>query len=79
MTREEFKAELAECLYAEDAYVTDDKSITELGWDSLAQLSVVSLVEETWGLEISEKSLNACSTVGEMLSLFTDKFSERAS
>lgn len=79
MTREEFKAELAEFLYVNESSVTDEKSLVELGWDSLAQLSVISLVEEVWGLEVSVKSLNACSTVGEMLTLFANEFSEPTS
>jgi acyl carrier protein len=70
--RSEFMSQLAEFLYVDDSLMSEDAVLSDLGWDSLALLSVIGLVEEIWGLEVSEADLNACITVGDMLALFVD-------
>jgi acyl carrier protein len=71
MTPEEFKSQLAEFLMVDPSEMTNDANLVELGWDSLALLSVISLAEETWGIEVEEADLNKCQTVTEMLHLFS--------
>jgi len=71
MTPEEFKSQLAEFLMVDPSEMTNDANLVELGWDSLALLSVISLAEETWGIEAEEADLNKCQTVAEMLHLFS--------
>lgn len=74
MTRDELRSYIAEFLMQDVADVTDDARLLDLGWDSLALLSVISLVEETWGLEIGEVELNSCESVEELLNLFSTQW-----
>lgn len=74
MTRDEFRAELAEFLMVEISEIRDDATLQQLGWDSLALLSVISLVEETWGIELTQEQLDECQTIQELLNLFDSKW-----
>ena len=73
MTRDEFRIHLAEFLMHDVEEVTDSASLEDLGWDSLALLSVISIVEETWGIEIGEELINSCDSVGDLLNLIPTK------
>lgn len=79
MTRDEFKIHLAEFLMQDVEMVTENASLEDLGWDSLALLSVISLVEETWGIEIDEQSINNCGSVANLLDLFNTEWASSAS
>jgi len=70
MTREDFRVHLAEFLMVDFAEVKDEANLIELGWDSLGLLSVISLAEETWGIEVGEGQLNRCVLVKDMLEFF---------
>ena len=74
MTRNDFKQHLAEFLTVESVLVSDDATLEDLGWDSLALLSVIGLVEGEWGVEVTEAELNSCVTVGDMLALFDQRW-----
>jgi acyl carrier protein len=70
MTRDDFRGHLAEFLMVDLADVQDEANLSELGWDSLALLSVISIAEETWGIEVGEEQLNRCVLVQDMLEFF---------
>lgn len=75
MTREDFRTHLAEFLAVNVSALGDDERLEDVGWDSLALLAVVSIADETWGIEVAESELNGCDTVGDLLELFRPRWS----
>lgn len=76
MNRQEFKDQLAEIFFIDPSYVVDEAEIANLGWDSLALLSVIGIAEEEFGLEITDTQLEACVTVHDLLATFDGYWQE---
>ena len=70
MTEDEFVAALQEELEIEDMQLDQETDLTQLdGYDSLATLSVIALVDEHFGKELSDDELRSVTTVKSLLKL----------
>jgi acyl carrier protein len=49
--------------------VTPETVLAEAGWDSLAVVCVISLIDEKTGAQIEGEALSECTTVAEVLAL----------
>ena len=81
MELKEFIDIFIETLELEDASninaQTDFKSLDD--WDSLASLSIISMVDDRFGVTINKKEVRACDTIEDFCKINFDDSSERFS
>ena len=76
MSKQEFLNELETILEAEPGSVHGTDPLMDLeGWDSLAMLSTIAMIDEKLGLNVSAKKLDDCKTVDDLIALLGDKIS----
>lgn len=70
MTRAEFLAELDEMLELDAGTLTGDETLEYLeGWDSLAVISFIALVDEKLNLVVEGERLSRAKTVADLLEI----------
>jgi acyl carrier protein len=75
MTREAFRAGLAEIVGADPSELPDELQLSAvLAWDSLAQLSLIALIMEQFDERPDLNKLAACATVRDVLALVEHRF-----
>jgi acyl carrier protein len=57
---------LAEIFEVDPDELTAATLLTEHGWDSLAIVSTIALVDELYSKEVDIKSLTQCETIGDL-------------
>ena len=50
---------------------TDFKSLDD--WDSLASLSIISMVDDRFGVTINKKEVRACDTIEDLFNMIISK------
>ena len=69
---EDFDKSLAEILEVDDVTSSDELASFEC-WDSLTVLSIIALVEEKFGINLSGMDVNGAKTVGGLMDLIASK------
>lgn len=70
MTRAEFYGLLDEITEAAPGTVKGTEALRDLaGWDSLALVSFIAVVDERFGVTLSASKLQKCETVGDLVAL----------
>ncbi|MFC4160129.1 acyl carrier protein [Chitinimonas lacunae] len=70
---ERFYEGLAEIFEIDTAQVTPELVLAEVGWDSLAIVSTIALVDELFDVMLNGKALAQCSTVADIQALIEAK------
>ncbi|MDC3203594.1 acyl carrier protein [Prochlorococcus sp. AH-716-B04] len=65
----EFLEELSEALDITDQVLEDSVTLDSLGWDSLAVISSIALIDEYFNKTVSAKELSECKTIGDLIKL----------
>jgi acyl carrier protein len=74
MTKAEFYSELEGLLEIAPGTIQGKETLRDLpGWDSMAVLSVIAMVDEKIGEGLSPKALAECKTVFDLANLFPGK------
>lgn len=72
MTTQTFLESLRYILVVQDSVITFETEFQLLeSWDSLALISVISLADEHYSVELSPADILKCQTIGELCSLAT--------
>lgn len=69
-TQQELNAVVAEVLEVAPSEVTDDSDLEELGWDSLSNMTFISIADERYKALIDPQGLAASETPADLLRLF---------
>jgi len=69
---DKFLEQLAE-IFEEDYVHPDDKLVDFDAWDSLAQLSIIALADEEYGVTVSAMELREAETIGGVKELIERK------
>ncbi len=72
----EFYEGLAEILEVEVSEVTPELDLEEGGWDSLAVVSTIALIDDVYDIQVHPNGIAECKTVGDLEKLVA---TERAS
>ncbi|MFC1453930.1 acyl carrier protein [Verrucomicrobiota bacterium] len=76
MTKQEFLTHLEDILEADAGSVTGDEALTDLaGWDSLAVMAFIAMVDEKFDVVLSASKLAGSKNVGDLIALLGDKIS----
>lgn len=62
----EFYEGLAEILEVEADQLSPEFSLEEGGWDSLAVVSTIALIDDVYDITVHPNSLSECKTVGDI-------------
>ena len=74
MTKREFLSELEEILEADPGSLKGDEPLPGLeGWDSLAVVSLIAMVDEQFGMTLSPKKIAKAGSVADIIGLLGDK------
>jgi acyl carrier protein len=65
----EFYEGLAEILEVEVTDVTPELDLEEGGWDSLAVVSTIALIDDVYDITVHPDRLSECKTVGDIEAL----------
>jgi acyl carrier protein len=68
----EFMEQMAD-IFEVEAVQSDDKLEDFDAWDSLTQLTIISLADENYGVTVSVKELRDAETIGGLKKLIDDK------
>jgi acyl carrier protein len=72
MDKAQFLAKLGEILELPPGSLTGAEHLSDLdGWDSLAVLGFIALVDEHCGITVAPKRIQDCKTVDDLLALTT--------
>ncbi len=70
MTVAEFIAEMEKIVELDPGSIGIDQPLKDVpGWDSVAMIGVIALVDEKMGRELSAPSLVSCKTVNDLVKL----------
>lgn len=76
MTKTDFLLLLDELIEADPGTLTEDQTLVgTAGWDSLAVVGFIGLVDEHFGVTLSPKAIAECRKVADLLSLLGDRLS----
>jgi acyl carrier protein len=76
LTRDEFIREFADIVGEDAAKLTPDTKLAGLeGWDSVAYLSVVVLIDDRLGISVGPEALQSATQVSDLLALGDSRFS----
>ena len=67
--KEDFLEGMAEILEVDQISSSTILQSVDVDWDSLAIISTIALIDETYGRPITGKQLEECHTVGDILKL----------
>lgn len=74
MTKQEFLTELEDVLEADAGSIKGDEALTDLeGWDSLAVMAFIAMVNEKFDVTLSASKLADSKNVGDLVALLGDK------
>lgn len=74
MERNEFLLSLDELLELKPGTVKGSESLDSFeGWDSLAVISFMALVDEHFGVSLQPRKLAECKTVADLMALLGDR------
>ena len=74
MTKREFLSELEEILEADPGSLKGDEPLPGLeGWDSLAVVSLIAMVDEQFGVTLSPKEIAKAASIADIVRLLGDK------
>jgi acyl carrier protein len=77
MKKQEFIALLEGILEADPGTIKGDEAIADLdGWDSLAIVSFIAMVDENFGVAVSPQKITAAKSVSDLIALLGDKITE---
>lgn len=77
MDKEKLQEKLANILEVDAAFLNGSTVLSEQEqWDSFAALSVVALITEYTGKQITVKEMESISTIDDLLHLFNDSKTE---
>ena len=68
-TQHELNDLIAVILEIPEGSVTDDSNLEELGWDSLSDVTFISMVDERYGAHVDPRQLNRSETPTDLLAL----------
>lgn len=69
-TQAELNQVVAEVLEVPPAEVADDSDLEELGWDSLSNMTFISIADERYRTLIDPQALARSETPADLLALF---------
>jgi acyl carrier protein len=69
MTREFFLDKLATALELPPGTLSPTTRLDEIAWDSMAELSFISLADGQLGASVSAGAVSDCKTVGDLIKL----------
>jgi acyl carrier protein len=76
MTKREFLSLFEEILEAAPGTLTGDEILPGMeGWDSLAVVSLIAMVDEQVGITLSPKDIAKAGTVADLIGLLGDRIS----
>lgn len=77
MKKKDFLALLEEVIEADSSTLTGDELINDIeGWDSLAVISFIAMVDENFGVILSAQKISDANTVQDLITLLGDKIIE---
>jgi acyl carrier protein len=78
MTKEEFLGLLEEILEEDPGTLTGTEKLKEqlAGWNSLAVVSFIALVDERFEVALSPKAIAGCKTVNDLIGLLNGKVTD---
>ena len=69
---QDFIDSLADILEAAEP-LSEESELAKYEWDSLAIISIVSLIDKTFSFVPDVQKLEACKTVGDVIKLVSDR------
>jgi acyl carrier protein len=72
----EFYEGLAEILEVEAEDISPEFNLKEAGWDSLAVVSTIALIDDVYGLTVHPNKLGECETVANIETLINEQRAE---
>ncbi len=76
MTKKDFFTEIETIIEAGAGTVTGDKELASLeGWDSLAVMGFIAMLDEKLNLKVPPQRIAACKTADDLAALAADKIS----
>ena len=78
MTKKEFLALFAEIVEEDPDSLHGSEKLREqiLGWNSLAVVSIIVMVDERFGLTLAPKEIAACKTVNDLIQLLEGRVTD---
>ncbi len=77
MTKKEFLGQLEEILQEDPGTLTGSELLDKVaGWDSLAVVSFIAMVDENLGIAVSPKEIAECKSVNDLAGLTEGKLTE---
>ncbi len=74
MNRSEFLLQLDSIIEASPGTIRGDEKLTDIsGWDSLAVLGFIAMVDDKFKLQLAGKDIAACETVDGLATLLGDR------
>ena len=67
MTQEEKLEELADVFDTDAGSLTPETALDDVGWDSMAMLSVIALVKARFDKKLPGSEIRAFTTIGDIL------------
>ena len=76
MTQSEFYSKIEEILEADSGTLNGDEFLESLeGWDSLAVIQFIAVVDQEFGVQIPVAKLSGARSVADLVGLLGDKIS----
>lgn len=73
MTRKEFLEKIEDLLEADAGSITGDESLDELeGWDSLAVMAFIAMVDENLGITLPAQQIASANTLQDLIALIDE-------
>ncbi len=74
MTKNEFLREIETVVEAAPGSLTGEESLAKLpGWDSMAAIGFIAMVDSRLGVVVNPADLAACKTVADLVALAGDR------
>jgi acyl carrier protein len=74
MKQQEFYREIEEIVEAEPGSLSGNEQIRDLGgWDSMAEISFIAMLDFKFGISVSSDQLRACTTLKDLEGLCDGK------
>lgn len=74
MTKQDFLTEIEIVLEADAGTITGEEVLIDLaGWDSLAVLTFIAMVDEKFGITLAASKIAESSTIEDLIRLLGDK------
>ena len=73
MDKTQFLKLIDELLELDEGTLKGGEQLDGIGWDSLATISFMALVDERFGFSLQPRQIAGCSTVSDLLALLGDR------